>query len=64
MHNINFILNPLDQFEINNLLNITILDNFINIAFTNMVLYLIIGFFIIMFLNVLTNKNNNIIFNS
>lgn len=63
MHNI-YILNPLDQFEINNLLNITLLENFINLAFTNMVLYLVIAFSIMTSLNLLTNNFKNIIFNS
>jgi len=58
-----YILNPLDQFEINNLLNITILENTMNIAFTNIVLYLIIGSFITIFFNVLANKYDKNIFN-
>lgn len=58
-----YILNPLDQFEINNLLSITILENLINITFSNMVLYLIIGFFILMSSNILINKYKNIVFN-
>lgn len=58
-----YILNPLDQFEINNLLNLTILENVINLAFTNMVLYLLIAFSIMTSLSLLTNNHKNIVFN-
>lgn len=57
------ILNPLDQFEINNLFQINLLENTINISFTNIVLYLTIGSFITIFFNVLANKYEKNIFN-
>lgn len=57
------ILNPLDQFEINNLLNITLLENTVNVAFTNIVLYLIIASFITIFFNILANKYKKNLFN-
>ena len=63
LYNNLYILNPLDQFEINNLINITILENLINITFSNMVLYLTISFFILVSFSLLINKYTNIIFN-
>ncbi len=63
MQNI-LILDPLDQFEISNILNLTLLENSLNINITNMVLYLVIAFTIMTTLNILTNNFKNIIFNS
>jgi len=63
MHSMFTILNPLDQFEIRDLLimEIPLLNN-IHISFTNMVLYLIISFTIIVIMNTMTNKYMNIVY--
>jgi F-type H+-transporting ATPase subunit a len=64
MNNFNFVLSPLDQFEIKNILslNSNILDS--NIALTNIGLYLILGVIILICLNLLTIYYNRIISNS
>jgi F-type H+-transporting ATPase subunit a len=56
------ISSPLDQFEIRNLLSIDapILAN-IHISLTNIGLYLIIGMFLILTLNVLATNYNKVI---
>ena len=64
MSSFSYINSPLDQFLINNILKITILDNLINLALTNMVFYLVTGFLIIFVLNILINEYKDILFNS
>lgn len=56
---------PLDQFEIRNLLSLEapILGN-MNISVTNIGLYLVISFFIIITASVLTTNYNKVISNS
>ena len=55
---------PLDQFEVRNLLslNAPILGN-LNIAFTNISLYLIMGTFLVIFISILSNNYNKIVSN-
>lgn len=59
------ILSPLDQFEIRNLIGIyaPVLGN-INISLTNIGLYLLLGSWLVITLNLLANNNNKIIMNS
>lgn len=63
MYEINTILSPLDQFEIKNFLSInsSILQS--NISLTNIGLYLMIGTFIILALNLLATNYNRLISN-
>jgi F-type H+-transporting ATPase subunit a len=58
------ISSPLDQFEIRNLLSLDapILAN-IHISLTNIGLYLIVGMFLILSLNVLATNYNKIVSN-
>jgi len=58
------ILSPLDQFEVRNLLSIDapVLGN-INVSLTNIGLYLTIGFFLFLSLNVLATNENKVISN-
>jgi F-type H+-transporting ATPase subunit a len=58
------IVNPLDQFEIRDLISIhtPILGN-LNISLTNITLYLIISSIILVGITSITNKSKNIIFN-
>jgi hypothetical protein len=64
LHNFIIVASPLDQFEIRNLLslNAPILGN-INIAITNIGLYLTIGVLIIVLLNVITTNYNKVVSN-
>jgi len=64
MHNFTEILSPLDQFEIRNLLSIDapILAN-IHISLTNIGLYLTIGAFLILSLNILAINYNKVVSN-
>lgn len=63
MYNMFTILNPLDQFEIRDLLIMEIpLINNIHISLTNMTLYLTISFIIIVIMNTMTNKNMNVVY--
>lgn len=59
------IVSPLEQFEIRNLLSLDapIIGN-LHISLTNIGLYLTIGFFLIISLNVLAINNNKIISNN
>lgn len=63
-HSFTIVASPLDQFEIRDLLslNAPILGN-INIAITNIGLYLIIGVFIIVLLNVIATNYNKVVSN-
>jgi hypothetical protein len=57
-----FIQNPLSQFEIRDLiiLDFPLLNN-IHLSLTNIAGYIIISFLIIFFMNIITNKNTNIV---
>jgi F-type H+-transporting ATPase subunit a len=65
MHNLDIILNPLDQFEIRDLLsiNVSLLGN-IHFSLTNIGLYLLIGTFIIIIYSLLATNNYKIIPNN
>ena len=65
MRAVNFVLSPLDQFEVRDLfsLNSNLLGN-INISLTNIGLYLSIGGFIILTYSLLATNNNKIIPNN
>ena len=65
MHNINFVLSPLDQFEIRDLfsLNANLLGN-IHLSLTNIGLYLSISIFLILSYSLLASNNNKIIPNN
>ena len=65
MINLNFVLSPLDQFEVRDLLslNANLLGN-IHLSLTNIGLYLTIGIFIILTYSLLATNNNKIIPNS
>ena len=56
---------PLDQFEIRNLLSIDapLLGN-LHLSITNIGLYLTIGGFIVLILNILATNNNKLVSNS
>jgi F-type H+-transporting ATPase subunit a len=62
---INYVLSPLDQFEIRDLLslNISLLNN-THISLTNIGLYLSIGAFIILTYSLLASNENKIIPNN
>jgi F-type H+-transporting ATPase subunit a len=62
---VNYILSPLDQFEIRDLLslNISLLNN-THISLTNIGLYLSIGIILIISYSLLATNNNKIIPNS
>jgi len=62
---INYILSPLDQFEIRDLLslNISLLNN-THISLTNIGLYLSVGIILIISYSLLATNNNKIIPNS
>ena len=64
MRNINFVLSPLDQFEVRDLLSLDapILAN-LHISLTNIGLYLTISVFLILSLNVLATNYNKIVAN-
>ena len=59
------ITSPLDQFEIRNLLSLDapILGN-LSISLTNIGLYLIIGGYLILVLNLIATNNNRIVSNA
>ena len=65
MTNLNFITNPLEQFEIRDLISINapLLGN-LYISLTNIVLYLIISFLIIVTLSSITNKHRKLVYNN
>ena len=62
---VNYILSPLDQFEIRDLLslNISLLNN-THISLTNIGLYLSVGIILIISYSLLATNNNKIIPNS
>ena len=65
MNNLNYILSPVDQFELRNLISIDapLLGNFF-ISLTNIGLYLTIGIFLVLILNLIGNNHNKIISNN
>jgi F-type H+-transporting ATPase subunit a len=65
MSNFSYITSPLDQFEIRNLLSLDapILGN-LHISLTNIGLYLTIGAFSIIILNLLATNYNKVVSNS
>jgi F-type H+-transporting ATPase subunit a len=65
MLNIFLINNPLEQFEIRDLLsfNAPILGN-LHLSITNIMLYLLISFIIIIIFNAITNKSKKLIYNN
>jgi F-type H+-transporting ATPase subunit a len=65
MTNLNFITNPLEQFEIRDLISINapLLGN-LYISLTNIVLYLSISFIIIILLSSITNKSRKLVYNN
>jgi len=54
---------PLDQFELRDIISINILDNF-HISLTNIGLYLIISFFILLSFHLLSNNFNKLMYNA
>jgi len=65
MSNFSYITSPLDQFEIRNLLSLDapILGN-LHISLTNIGLYLTIGAFSVIILNLLATNYNKVVSNS
>jgi hypothetical protein len=65
MNNLFYITNPLDQFEIRDLISINapILGD-LYLSLTNILLYLIISFSIIVILSSITNKSRKLIYNN
>lgn len=65
MSNFSYITSPLDQFEIRNLLSLDapLLGN-LHISLTNMGLYLTIGAFSVLTLNLLATNYNKVVSNS
>jgi F-type H+-transporting ATPase subunit a len=65
MNNLFLITNPLDQFEIRDLISINapILGN-LYLSLTNILLYLIISFTIIILLSSMTNNSRKLIHNN
>jgi F-type H+-transporting ATPase subunit a len=63
--NYSFIISPLDQFEIRDLisLNAPVLGN-LSLSITNIGLYLTLGGYLVFVLNLISNNNNQIISNS
>jgi F-type H+-transporting ATPase subunit a len=59
---INEYLSPLDQFEIREILSFN--NPVLNLNITNMVIYLITSFFIIIILNAIINKSRKVIYNN
>ena len=57
-----FIQNPLSQFEIRDLiiLDLPLLNN-IHLSLTNIAGYILISFILITIMNIMTNKNTNIV---
>jgi F-type H+-transporting ATPase subunit a len=64
MNNFNYILSPLDQFEIRNLISLDapLLGNF-SFSLTNIGLYLTIGGYLVFMIGLLSTNNNRIISN-
>jgi len=65
MNNLDFVLSPLDQFEVRDLisLNANLLGN-IHLSLTSIGLYLLIGGFIILTYSLLASNENKIIPNN
>jgi F-type H+-transporting ATPase subunit a len=65
MRHFNFVLSPLDQFEIRDLfsINANLLGN-IHLSLTNIGLYLSIGLFLVLTYSLLATNNNKIIPNN
>ena len=65
MNNLDFVLSPLDQFEVRDLLSINanLLGN-IHLSLTSIGLYLLIGAFIILTYGLLASNENKIIPNN
>lgn len=63
--NYSFIISPLDQFEIRDLISINapILGN-LSLSLTNIGLYLTLGGYLVFVLNLVSNNNNQIVSNS
>lgn len=64
MYLIHEITSPLDQFEIRDILNIEVLSGNIHLSLTNIGLYLLIGFAIVLLLSVLTTNYNKLVSNN
>lgn len=64
MHNLLYIISPLDQFEIRDLITLDapLLGN-LHLSITNITLYLVIGFFLSLSLNIVGNNYNKIVTN-
>ena len=64
MNTLNIITNPLDQFEIRDLISVDApLFGNLHISLTNIALYLVIAFFITLNLNLLANNYSKIVLN-
>lgn len=65
LNNLNYVLSPLDQFEVRDLLSINanLLGN-VNLSLTNIGLYLTISLLIILTYSLLASNNNKIIPNN
>jgi len=65
LNNLNYVLSPLDQFEVRDLLSINanLLGN-VNLSLTNIGLYLTISILIILTYSLLASNNNKIIPNN
>ncbi len=59
----NEINSPLNQFDIRDILDVNIL-NYLHLSITNIGLYLTIGFFFILILNVLSTNYNKLVSNN
>lgn len=63
LNNLNYVLSPLDQFEVRDLLSANLLGN-VNLSLTNIGLYLTISLLIILTYSLLASNNNKIIPNN
>ena len=63
LNNLNYVLSPLDQFEVRDLLSANLLGN-VNLSLTNIGLYLTISIVIILTYSLLASNNNKIIPNN
>jgi len=63
LNNLNYVLSPLDQFEVRDLLSANLLGN-VNLSLTNIGLYLTISMLIILTCSLLASNNNKIIPNN
>ena len=63
LNNLNYVLSPLDQFEVRDLLSANLLGN-VNLSLTNIGLYLTISILIILTYSLLASNNNKIIPNN